>query len=104
MKYTIYILFTYLMVLHTLPSVRAVKVILNSESSAMCKNSEHSDCEKAKIIMSLNFSPVQCVNELIFKPELLITEFNLIKEQSTYEKIFISKYQQSIWHPPKFFI
>lgn len=104
MKYSIYILFTYLMVLHTLPSVRAVKVILNSESSSACKSSEQADCDNSKFIMSLNFSPLQFVNVLDLKPELSISEFKLIKEQSCYEKIFISKYQQSIWHPPKFFI
>lgn len=104
MKYTIYILFTYLMVLHTLPSVRVVKVILNSESSSACKSSEQADCDNSKFIMSLNFSPLQFVNELDLKPELSISEFKFTKEQSCYVKIFISKYQQSIWHPPKFFI
>lgn len=54
--------------------------------------------------MSLNFSPVQFVGELDFKPEITFSEFKIEKEQSNYEKIFISRYQHSIWHPPKFFI
>lgn len=101
MKFTIKIVLFYLIVLIALPTIRVIKL---SIYESVCDNSIPTECEKGKFIMSLNFSPVQCVSELIFKPELLITEFNLIKEQSTYEKIFISKYQQSIWHPPKFFI
>lgn len=101
MKFTVKIVLLYLIVLIALPTIRVIKLNIHEST---CNNSTPTDCEKGKFIMSLNFSPVQCVNEFIFKPELLITEFNLIKEKSSYEKIFISKYQQSIWHPPKFFI
>lgn len=104
MRYISYLLFTYLMVLHTLPSVRAVKLILNYETHNTCKSSEPVNCDKGKVIMNLNFSPLQFVNELNIKSALSITEFQLTKEQSSYEKIFISKFQNSIWHPPKFFI
>ena len=59
---------------------------------------------KGKFIMNLNFSPLQFLNELNIKSTLSISEFQLTKQQSSYEKIFISKFQNSIWHPPKFFI
>lgn len=104
MRFIIYMLFTYLMVLHSLPSVRAMKLILNSETHSACESFGSAECDKSKFIMSLNFSPLQCIKEFDLKPELFITEFQLTKEQSSYEKIFISKFQNSIWHPPKFFI
>lgn len=54
--------------------------------------------------MNLNFSPIQFVTEISLKEVLLMPDFYIKKEKSNYEKIFISKYQHSIWHPPKFFI
>jgi hypothetical protein len=76
----------------------------NCEQTCHNLDSESSGCEKGKIIMSLNFSPFQFVAELDFSAEILSPEFNTEKEKSNYEKIFIPKYQHSIWHPPKFFI
>jgi hypothetical protein len=92
--------------LGALPSVRAIKMLASENCEQTCHNldSESSGCEKGKIIMSLNFSPVQFVAELDFSAEILSPEFNTEKEKSNYEKIFIPKYQHSIWHPPKFFI
>ncbi|EAZ96181.1 hypothetical protein FBBAL38_02140 [Flavobacteria bacterium BAL38] len=89
-----------------MPSVRAMKIFSSENCEQTCHNSntESSGCEKGKIIMNLNFSPVQFVAELDFKPEITFSEFKLEKEKSNYEKIFISIYQHSIWHPPKFFI
>lgn len=106
MKFSVRILCVYLLLLLALPSVRAMKMLVSENCEQTCHNSdsESSGCEKGKIIMSLNFSPVQFVSELDFKPEITFSEFQIEKEQSNYEKIFISKYQDSIWHPPKFFI
>ena len=106
MKFLVHILCFYLLLLVTLPSVRAVKMLASENCEQTCNKSgsASSGCEKGKIIMSLNFSPVQFVAELDFKPEISFPEFKIEKEQSNYEKIFISKYQHSIWHPPKFFI
>ena len=106
MKFLVHILCFYLLLLVTLPSVRAVKMLASENCEQTCNKSgsESSGCEKGKIIMSLNFSPVQFVAELDFSPEILSPEFNTEKEKSNYEKIFIPKYQHSIWHPPKFFI
>ncbi|MCL9769799.1 hypothetical protein NAT47_05160 [Flavobacterium sp. HXWNR69] len=98
------ILFIYLTALTTLPSVRAMKVFFKEQCEISChaSDSDALGCEKGKIIMGLNFSPVQFVSELDFKPEIIFAEFKIQKEQSNYEKIFISKYQSSIWHPPKY--
>lgn len=106
MKFSVHILCVYLLLLVALPSARAMKMLMseNCENTCNKSGSESSGCEKGKIIMSLNFSPVQFVAELDFKPEISFQEFKIEKEQSNYEKIFISKYQHSIWHPPKFFI
>ena len=106
MKWITYILFIYLMALTTLPSVRAIKMFVSQEFQNTCHNAEESNsgCEKGKAIMNLNFSPSQFVTEISLKEIILISDFYTEKEQSSYEKIFISKYQQSIWHPPKFFI
>ena len=106
MKFSVHILCIYLLLLVALPSVRAIKMLASENCEQTCHNldSESSGCEKGKIIMSLNFSPVQFVAELDFSLEILSPEFNTEKEKSNYEKIFIPKYQQSIWHPPKFFI
>lgn len=106
MKFLVHILCVYLLLLVALPSVRAMKMLVSENCEQTChkSGSESSGCEKGKIIMSLNFSPVQFVGELDFQPEITFSEFKIEKEQSNYEKIFISKYQDSIWHPPKFFI
>ena len=106
MKFLVHILSFYLLLLVTLPSVRAMKMLASENCEQTChkSGSESSGCEKGKIIMSLNFSPVQFISEFNFKPEITFPEFQIEKEKSNYEKIFISKYQHSIWHPPKFFI
>jgi hypothetical protein len=101
MKLVIKVILLYLIVLISLPTIRVIKLTLHENA---CINIPSKDCEKGKFIMNLNFSPLQFVNELDLKPELYIIEFKLTKEQSSYEKIFISKFQNSIWHPPKFFI
>jgi hypothetical protein len=106
MKWITYILFIYLMALTTLPSVRAIKMFVSQEFQNTCHNAEESNsgCEKGKAIMNLNFSPSQFVTEISLKEIILISDFYTEKEHSSYENIFISKYQQFIWHPPKFFI
>ena len=106
MKFSVHILCVYLLLLVALPSVRAMKMLVseNCEQTRHNSDSESSGCEKGKIIMSLHFSPVQFVAELDFKPEISFPEFKIEKEKSNYEQIFISKYQHSIWHPPKFSI
>ena len=94
------------MALITLPSVRAIKMIVSNHKQTSCNNldSQSSDCEKGNFVMNLNFSPTQFVAEISLKEIILIPDFYTEKEKSNYEKIFIPKYQYSIWHPPKFFI
>jgi hypothetical protein len=81
-------------------------MFVSQEFQNTCHNAEESNsgCEKGKAIMNLNFSPSQFVIEISLKEIILISDFYTEKEHSSYEKIFISKYQQFIWHPPKFFI
>ena len=106
MKILINILFLYILALVALPSVRAIKMFVSQDCNTACHHAIDSDsgCEKGKVIMGLNFNPVQFVSELNLKPEILFSEFKIEKEKSNYEKIFIPKYQQSIWHPPKIFM
>jgi hypothetical protein len=106
MKFSVHILCVYLLLLVSLPSVRAMKMLASENCEQTCHNSdsESSGCEKGKIIMNLNFSPTQFVAEISLKEIILIPDFYTEKEKSNYEKIFIPKYQHSIWHPPKFFI
>lgn len=106
MKFSVHILCFYLLLLLTLPSVRAMKIFASENCEQTCHNldSESSGCEKGKVIMNLNFSPTQFVAEISLKEIILIPDFYTEKEKSNYEKIFIPKYQHSIWHPPKFFI
>lgn len=101
MKLVTKVILLYIIVLISLPTIRAVKLTIHENA---CSNVPSEDCDNGKFIMNLNFSPLQFVNEFNIKSALSITEFQLTKEQSSYEKIFISKFQNSIWHPPKFFI
>lgn len=106
MKFSVHILCVYLLLLVALPSVRAMRMFVSQECKNTCHNAKESNsgCEKGKIIMNLNFSPTQFVAEISLKEIILIPDFYTEKEKSNYEKIFIPKYQHSIWHPPKFFI
>ena len=94
------------MALTTLPSLRAMKLFVSQECQNTYQNIEetNSGCEKSKVIMNLNFSPTQFVAEISIKEIIFISDFYTDKEKSNYEKIFITKYQHSIWHPPKSFI
>jgi peroxiredoxin len=110
MKQLIYILFFYLMALNTLPSIRAIKIQFRDKCEMNCNNSKDnssnssSGCEKSKIVMGLNFSPVQFIKEYSIKQIILLEDFQTNSLKSYYEALFISKYQEVIWHPPKFFI
>ena len=88
MKFSVHILCVYLLLLVALPSVRAMKMLVSENCEQTCHNSdsESSGCEKGKIIMSLNFSPVQFVSELDFKPEITFPEFQIEKEQFSIKK------------------
>ena len=66
MKFKVYILFIYLVTLTVLPSVRAMKLQFGETSEQACNSSEPIECDKGKLVMSLNFSPIQFVNELNF--------------------------------------
>ncbi|WP_143000921.1 hypothetical protein [Flavobacterium saliperosum] len=106
MKFLVYIVCAYLIVLTALPSVRSVKLHHIGSKALSCEKKSSSSsfpegCEKSKFITSLNFSPLQFVSELRLTPDPFILEAAIGKNQSHYEKIFIPKYQNTIWHPPK---
>ena len=107
MKFFASILFLYIMVLTALPSVRAIKVTFigkyHSESQqSSCENNDPLDCQKGKIIMMLNFSPIQYFNESLPYFSAVSNSFETIKkEKLNYKKVFIDQYHNSIWQPPK---
>jgi len=83
-----------------------MKMFVSQKCQNTCHNSKKSNsgCEKGKVIMNLNFNPTQFITEISLKEIVLISDFYTEKEKSNVKKIFIPKYQHSIWHPPKFFI
>lgn len=101
MKFLIYIVLTYLFVLTALPSVRALKVLKGNSCESSCSKSEEMECETAKFVMSLNFSPVQFVKEIRYFLIFEIPSIHKKEMKSFYKLIFKSYYQNSIWHPPK---
>lgn len=95
------------MVLTALPSVRAVKVTFigkcHSESQQpFPENKDPLGCQKGKIIMNLNFSPIQYFNEsLPYTGAITFTFETIKKEKLNYKKVFIDQYHNKIWQPPK---
>jgi hypothetical protein len=94
------------MALTVLPSVRAVKITMGKCLTATQKNStDHSDtegCQKGKIIMTLNFYPIQYFNDAVLYNAVVTNPFESIKkEKLNYKKFFIDQYHNSIWQPPK---
>jgi hypothetical protein len=104
MKFKVYLLFIYLIALTALPSVRAIKLQFGNCIEQSCTNSEQNECENGKFVMGLNFSPVQVVTELNYSFKAILPDYKLKKETSFYEAYFVSNYQNSIWHPPKFLL
>lgn len=101
----ILILIFYMLALHVLPSVRAMKLVFSNETQTTCNEdfTSKSDCEKGNFIMDLNFSAIQFVAEFsIFKQQL--NHFYFYKKKSYYKNtIHINKISTAIWHPPKSF-
>lgn len=107
MKFIASLFCFYLFALTALPSVRALKM----QFSEQCKNScqkdnsstdEPSGCEKGKIIMSLSFNPVLYeTSKSAVADKLNVFTIRTKKENTIYKNVFISKYNSSIWQPPK---
>ena len=94
----------FLFVLMALPSVRVVKIQFSEGCQSSCdkSNFENNDgCENGKIIMSLNFTPVSYITTKIYTatPQNFVITYK--KEKIFYHKNLISKYQNTIWQPPK---
>lgn len=101
MRVTIYILLFYLFSITALPSVRALKVQFGSNCEHSCSKKKQNECDNAKFVMSLNFSPLQFVNEIQYSLTSDLLNFDKQKQKSFYDAFFISKYLNSIWNPPK---
>ncbi len=101
MKFKVYILFIYLVVLTALPSVRAVKLQFCNNSEQTCNNLEQNNCDAGKFVKSLNFSPLQIMKSYNYNLNFELFDFELKKEISFYDSFFVSNFQNNIWHPPK---
>lgn len=106
MKFFTCIICFYLAVLTVLPSVRAVKMQFaekcQSSDQLTDPNAETSGCEKGQLVMKLNFSPVQFINTPLVVNTTVIALFEPSEQHNlSYEKVFISTYNNTIWQPPK---
>lgn len=95
----------YLTALMALPSVRVIKMQLSETcKSSSCNTSNFENgggCEKGKIIMSLSFTPVNYLQSKLYKAPVKAVVITSKKEKIYYQENLISKYQNSIWQPPK---
>lgn len=95
----------YLTALMALPSVRIIKMQLSETcKSSSCNKSNFENgggCEKGKIIMSLSFTPVNYLQSKLYKAPVKTITITSKKEKIYYRENLISKYQNSIWQPPK---
>ena len=97
----------YLTALMALPSVRVIKMQLSETcKSSSCDKSDFKSgggCEKGKIIMSLSFTPVNYLQSKLYKAPIKTVTITSKKDKIFYQENLISKYQNTIWQPPKIF-
>jgi hypothetical protein len=109
MKFFAYIFCFYLFALTALPSVRAIKIQFSEKCQSSCQkntsnNQEPAGCEKGKIIMNLSFNPVHFeTTQSFFNNSKFAFAEIATEEKIAYKNVFISKYKNSIWQPPKIF-
>lgn len=110
MKFFAYIVCFYVTLLTVLPTVRAIKMHFSEKHETSCHNSNSqqneapSSCEKGKFIASLNFSPLEIINTLQLQKVVVSQQFESLKKENLfYKKVFIPKYKNTIWQPPKIF-
>jgi hypothetical protein len=104
MKLFAYIFCFYLTSLISLPSVRVLKMQWNDSCISSCTKSDFNtdkNCEKGKIIMSLNFTPVSYITTKIYTATPQNFVITSKKEKIFYHKNLLSNYQNTIWQPPK---
>ena len=107
MKFFAHIFCFYLFALTALPSVRAIKMQFSEKCQSSCQksnsnNQEPSGCEKGKIIMNLSFNPVHFETSKSFSNNSKFAFAEIATEDNiAYKNVFISKYKNSIWQPPK---
>ena len=95
----------YLTALMALPSVRVIKMQLSETcKSSSCNKSNFENgggCEKGKIIMSLSFTPVNYIQSKLYIAPIKTIVITSKRDKIYYKENLISKYQNSIWQPPK---
>lgn len=107
MKIFASILFVYIMALTALPSVRAIRITFVGKCKAATEQkaadtADPAGCQKGKIIMTLNFSPIQYFNApMVHSEPYSYALASVKKERLTYHKVFIDQYHNQIWQPPK---
>jgi len=95
----------YFLFLIAIPTIKVVKSQLGVNCNTTCqkenKNINPKGCQKEKCILNFNFNTGQYIVEQIqsisFNQELGALE----RKNLSYEKVFLSKCQNTIWHPPK---
>ena len=105
MKIVARIISFYFLVLIAIPTLKVVKKQLDTNCNSCCHTEKSAEiprsCAKEKCILNFNFSTgqfiVQQIHDITFNRITEITE----KSRLDYEKVFLSKYQNAIWIPPK---
>lgn len=104
MKFFAVFLCFYFSALTVLPSVRAVKMYFSENCTINTEKGTPTGCEKGKIIMNLNFNPVQFVASAINLKSEKADYFEIRNSEVTrFVKVFIAQYKSAIWQPPKIF-
>lgn len=109
MKNTIFLFCMYLTLITAWPTLRVMKQHFNESCSKSCcerttkpsSKSGNSGCQKEKCIFNLNISIGQYLVQPIESISLNDNRVYVAKKTLEYHKSFISKYNVSIWHPPK---
>jgi hypothetical protein len=104
MKIFAKIISIYFLILIALPAIKMVAMQFEGnccEATHKCSSENSKGCQKEKCILSFNFNTsqfiIQQIHHISYNHE---PEFEQ-KDNLAYEKVFIAKYQSTIWHPPK---
>ena len=84
------------------PSGKVLIGAIKTFPEGLNKFTQSNDYSREKVIMGLSFNPVvyETTKSLMVEKEfVLITRTK--KENTIYKNVFISKYDSSIWQPPK---
>lgn len=99
----------YLTLITAWPTLRVMKQHFNENCSKNCCESNekkssrnnNSGCQKEKCLFNLNITIGQYLVQPIETISFNNNSIYVVKKSVEYHKSFISKYNASIWHPPK---